>query len=616
MINPKLSENQSNYIPLRDFFKNPGKTSFLISPDGNYVTFLGPYKNRLNIFLRNLHTGNTIKLTSETERDIRTYFWGNNNTILFLMDEKGNENFNLFSLDINGKNLKNLTPFQNVSVKLIYRSGNFSNDIIIGMNKRNIEVFDAYRLNIETGELKMVAVNPGNIIEWYTDHMGKVRIAIVLDGVVSSLLYRDNEEESFKVIQSTGFRERFSPLFFTFDNKFLYASSNIGRDKSAIVKFDIKNGIEKEIIYEHPEVDVFEMNYSLKRKVITEIKYVTWRSFSKFLDKEYESVINKIQSKISHQEMIIADMNSNEDMLIVKTVSDRTLGTYYVFDLNSNKITKLADVSPWFDESKMSEMKPINYTSRDGISINAYLTLPNGKTPSNLPLVVNPHGGPYSRDSWGYNPVVQFLANRGYAVLQINFRGSVGYGREFLEKSFKEWGKNMQNDISDGVIYIINKGIADPKKIAIYGISFGGYAALAGLAFTPELYSAGIDYVGISNLFTFLNSLPPYWKVGLEMFYEMVGDPVKDKELLIKASPIFHVDKIVAPLLVAQGKMDPRVSIHESEQIVNALRNKGLIVEYIVKDNEGHGFQNEENKIEFYETMERFLEKHILNVKK
>ena len=612
MINPGLSENTSFYIPLKDFFKNPEKTNFQISPDGKYVTFLGPFKNRLNIFLQNLITGFIIKLTSETDRDIKTYFWGNDNTILFLMDDKGNENFNLYSLDLNGNNLRNLTPFENVSVNLIDQLRNIKSEVIIGMNKRNVEVFDAYRLNIETGELKLVAENPGNIAEWSTDHCGKVRIAIVLDGVNTSLLYRDNEDESFKVVQSTGFRDRISPLFFTFDNKFIYASSNIGRDKSAIVKFDIKNGVEKEIIYEHHDVDVFEMSFSFKRKVLTEIIFVTWKSFRKILDSELESLFSKIQIKIPDQEISITDMNSNEDMFIVKTSSDRTLGAYYLFDLVTDNLYKLSDVSPWIDESNMSEMNPITYTTRDGVSINGYLTLPKGKEPSNLPLVVNPHGGPYARDSWGYNPVVQFLANRGYAVLQMNFRGSTGYGREFLEKSFKQWGKNIQNDISDGVIYLVNKRIADPQKIAIYGISFGGYAALAGLAFTPELYAAGIDYVGISNIFTFLNSIPPYWKIGLEMFYEMVGDPVKDKELLTEASPLFHVDKIVAPLLVAQGKMDPRVNINESEQIVEALRSKGVDVEYIVKNNEGHGFQNEENKIEFYEAMEKFLDKHIL----
>jgi dipeptidyl aminopeptidase/acylaminoacyl peptidase len=255
-------------------------------------------------------------------------------------------------------------------------------------------------------------------------------------------------------------------------------------------------------------------------------------------------------------------------------------------------------------------MKPLTYQSRDGLTIHGYLTLPRGGG-KNLPLVVNPHGGPWARDAWGYNPEAQFLANRGYAVLQMNFRGSVGYGRAFWEASFKQWGKKMQDDVTDGVNYIIKEGIADPKRICIYGGSYGGYTALAGLAFTPELYACGVDYVGVSNLFTFLKTIPPYWKPLLDMFYEMIGNPETDKALLAEASPVLHADNIRVPLLIAQGAQDPRVNVEESNQMVAALKKHGIDVEYIVKENEGHGFHNEENRFEFYEAMERFLEKHL-----
>ena len=259
----------------------------------------------------------------------------------------------------------------------------------------------------------------------------------------------------------------------------------------------------------------------------------------------------------------------------------------------------------------MADMKPISYKSRDGLTIHGYLTLPKNSPGKNLPVIVNPHGGPWARDRWGFNSQVQFLANRGYAVLQMNFRGSTGYGREFWELGFKQWGKTMQDDITDGVHWLSDEGIADRDRIGIYGGSYGGYATLAGLAFTPELYACGIDYVGPSNLFTLLDSLPPYWELYRKMFYEMVGDPETDKELIEDISPFFHADRIKAPLFVAQGANDPRVNQAESDQIVEALESKGIDVQYMLKENEGHGFRNEENRMDFYEAMIEFLDKHM-----
>jgi dipeptidyl aminopeptidase/acylaminoacyl peptidase len=302
--------------------------------------------------------------------------------------------------------------------------------------------------------------------------------------------------------------------------------------------------------------------------------------------------------------------NRDENVFVVAAWSDRTQGVRYLYDTASKNLTKLAEIAPWLREGDLAEMQPITYQARDGLTIHGYLTLPRGAG-KNLPLIVNPHGGPWARDAWGYNPEIQFLANRGYAVLQMNFRGSTGYGRAFWEASFKQWGKTMQDDVTDGVRYAIAQGIADPKHICIYGASYGGYSALAGLAFTPELYACGVDFVGVSNLFTFLTTIPPYWKPMLDMFYEMVGNPDTDKELLAAASPAMHADNIRAPLLIAQGAQDPRVNINESDQMVAALQKHGIPVEYLVKDNEGHGFANEENRFEFYELMEAFLKKHL-----
>ena len=303
--------------------------------------------------------------------------------------------------------------------------------------------------------------------------------------------------------------------------------------------------------------------------------------------------------------------NKAEDKYLARTYSDRSMGAYYYYDTTTGQLEKIVEVSPWLDEADMSPMKPIQYTSRDGLTIHGYLTLPKGSDSHRLPVVVNPHGGPWVRDSWGYNPEVQLLASHGYAVLQVNYRGSTGYGRAFWQKGFKQWGRAMQDDITDGVRWLVAEGIADPARIAIYGASYGGYATLAGITFTPELYACAIDYVGVSNLFTFMETIPPYWKPYLEMLYEMVGHPQQDEELLRASSPVFHIDKIQAPLFVVQGANDPRVNIDESDQIVRSLRSRGIDVPYLVKYNEGHGFANEENRFEFYKAMLGFLEKHL-----
>lgn len=598
-------------IPLRDFFRNPERSGYQISPDGNWISFLAPFERRMNVHIMPRTGGEPKRVTSETTRDLAGYFWKSDDRIVYLRDIDGDENWHLYSVDRNGENLIDMTPFDQVTVDIVDDLEDHHSDMLISMNKRNKEIFDVYRLNVFTGEMKMVAENPGNITGWNTDHDGKIRVATTTDGVTTTLLYRETEQDAFKPVITTNFKESVSPLFFTFDNKHLYCSSNLGRDKAAIVRFDIATGKELEELFLHPDVDTSNLSYSHKRKVLTAISFVTWKRERVFLDEEMEIMFEKLIMKLPGYEININSYNKNEDMFILRTYSDRSLGSFYLYESLTDTLTKLTDISPWLDENDLAEMKPISFTSRDGFTIHGYLTLPKGKDPKNLPVIVNPHGGPWHRDVWGYNPEVQLFANRGYAVLQMNFRGSTGYGRKFWEASFKQWGKTMQDDVSDGVKWLIDHGIADAKRIAIYGGSYGGYCTLAGMTFTPDLYACGVDYVGVSNLFTFLNTIPPYWKPFLEMMQEMVGHPDRDKELLTAASPVFHVDKIKAPLFVIQGAKDPRVNIDESNQIVEALKKRGIEVPYLVKENEGHGFHNEENKFEVYEEMEKFLEKHL-----
>jgi dipeptidyl aminopeptidase/acylaminoacyl peptidase len=607
---PALQAAPAQQVPLRDFFKNPEQAGHQLSPDGKYLSWVAPYEHRLNVYVRPVAGGAATRLTSETARDIAGYFW-KGDRILYVKDFGGDENFHVVSVDMKGADLKDLTPGEKVRAEIVDILYDDDEHVLISNNRRDPKVFDVFRTNAKTGEEKLVAQNPGNITGWQTDHDGRLRMASTTDGVNTSLLYRENEADAFKTILTTNFKEQVEPLFFTFDNKKVYVVSNRGRDKAAVFVFDPQTAKEGEMIFEHPDVDVGGLTYSRKRKVLTTAPYTTWKAERKFLDKESESSFRDVESKLPGYEIQFVSTNRAEDKFIVATSSDKSRGKRYLYDKETKKLELLADVSPWLPEAELADMKPIKYTSRDGLVINGYLTLPRGVSAKNLPVVVNPHGGPWARDVWRFNPEVQFLANRGYAVFQMNFRGSTGYGRKFWESSFKQWGKKMQDDVTDGVQWLVKEGIADPKRIAIYGGSYGGYTTLAGITFTPDLYAAAVDYVGVSNLFTFMKTIPPYWKPYLEMFAEMVGDMEKDKELLASASPVMHVDKIKTPLFIAQGAKDPRVNKDESDQMVAALKKRGVEVEYMVKDNEGHGFRNEENRFEFYEAMEKFLSRHI-----
>jgi dipeptidyl aminopeptidase/acylaminoacyl peptidase len=602
---------------VEDFFRNPEKANFSLSPDGNFYAYMAPYRDMMNVFVREIGTENISQLTFDTLRSVYGFFWANNDRILYIKDAGGDENMKLFGVNKDGTGLKALADFPKVRAEMIDDLPDIDEYVIIGLNKRDPRLFDPYRLDINTGELTMLAENPGNIVGWMTDHIGELRVAFaVVEGVNSSILYRDNEKEPFREILKTTFKENMSPQFFTFDNKKLYAVSNLGRDKTAAVIFNPETSKEDTILYENQDFDVDQLVYSRARKTLLAARYTSWKRERFFFDSEFKAMLGDLEARLGDIEFGLVSSNKAEDKYLVLAHSDKIRGIYYLYDKAAGTLEKVADAAPWLDPQEMATMDPVEYTSRDGFTIHGYLTLPKGytmETAKKLPVVVNPHGGPWARDQWGFNPEVQFLANRGYAVFQMNFRGSTGYGRKFWEASFKQWGGAMQDDITDGVNWLIEKGIADKDRIAIYGASYGGYATLAGITGTPDLYAAAVDYVGVANMFTFMKTIPPYWEPQLQMFYEMVGDPVKDSIMMREVSPALNADKIKTPLFVAQGANDPRVNINESNQMVEALRNRGVVVEYMVKEDEGHGFYNEKNQFDFYNAMEKFLAEHLKN---
>lgn len=605
-------------IPLEDFFRNSERTAYQLSPDGQCISYMAPYEDRLNVFVRKVTDDDSaaIRLTSETERSVAGYMWADNERLLFMKDTAGDENYQLFGVRRDGSDLRAYTAFPGVRTSLIDDLEEQPSYVMIGMNKRNAEVFDPYRLNIETGELTLLAENPGNIQGWMTDHDGRLRVATaIVDGINTQILYRDTEEEPFRPVLTTNFKETVSFMEFTPDNKEVYAATNLGRDKTVLVRMNPATCEELELLYENERYDISSISYSRKRKRLLSV-YCTGHKepIRFFFDREEEALRSRIKAHFPDERYGIADSDKAERFYLVYVGGDRTRGSYYLYDAETDKAEKIADLAPWIKKEEMNEMIPVTYTTSDGLLIEAYLTLPDGLTleeAHHLPVVVNPHGGPWARDCWGYSSEVQFLSNRGYAVFQMNFRGSTGYGRRFLEASYKQWGLKMQDDISEGVKWLIDEGVADPKRVAIYGGSYGGYAVLAGLTLTPDLYACGIDYVGVSNLFTFMKTIPPYWRPMLEMMYEQVGNPETDAEQLAATSPALHADQIRVPLFIAQGANDPRVNKAESDQMVEALRQRGINVEYMVKENEGHGFHNQENRFDFYRAMERFLEKYL-----
>lgn len=602
-------------IPMQDFFKNPEKSGYRISPDGQYFSFRAPWRNRMNIFVQKVGDTTAVQVTADTVRDISNYFW-KGDRLLYSRDINGDENFIVFSASIDGKDVKALTPEKGVRAGLmddLHNLPGMETKVLLQMNQRNPQVFDPILCDIVSGELKPLYDNSKENFEgWITDHSGTIRFATRTEGTDNVYYHRASEQEPFTEYMRVGFKDSWSPMIFTADNKNLIVSHNLnGRDKNAVVEWDLAAKKESKLLFENADYDVTGADWSRKRKVLTMITWEGQKAEKHILDEKTKALYTFLEGKFPGYEVSVASENDDETKRTVWVGSDRVTGRFYYHEDGSDSLRLLCDRTPWLKEDHLAEMKPISYTSRDGLTIHGYLTLPVGREAKNLPVVVNPHGGPWARDGWGFNPEVQFLANRGYAVLQMDFRGSTGYGRKHWEASFKQWGKTMQNDITDGVEWLVKQGIADPKRVAIYGGSYGGYATLAGITFTPDLYACGVDYVGVSNMFTFMNTVPPYWEPYKKMMYEMVGDPKADSLLMRDASPVFFVDRIKCPLFIAQGANDPRVNKAESDQVVEALKARGITVEYMVKDNEGHGFANEENRFDFYGAMEKFLDQHI-----
>ncbi|MCC8410840.1 S9 family peptidase [Mucilaginibacter sp. UR6-1] len=604
-------EKTPERIPILDFFKTPEKSFFRISPDGQYISYLKSYKGKQNLFVQSLADGKGRMVTEFKDSPVTDYFWTFNNQIIYSIDMVASDSLKMFALDVNTFKTRALFSGYKVKFRLLSRSRIDHNILTVSLNKRDEGIFDVYHLNIRTGALELYITNPGDITDWITDVDGRILLARASDGVNTTILYRPNEQTPFKPVIVSNFRDAIRPIAFTGNGKNFYALSNLFQDKMALVKINAETGKQIEVVYKEDRADIMYVEYFKEKHRMDFAAWEESKPQKHFFNDTVKALYDKISVNFKGNETRIVDRDSAEKKFIVYTYSDRDPGSYYLYDNATAKLTRIGEMNSTIEPAQLSDMKPISYKASDGLVINGYLTLPQGSNGKNLPVVVMPHGGPWARSTWGYNSEVQFLANRGYAVLQMNFRGSAGYGKAFRNAGFKQVGGKIQQDITDGVNWLIEQKIADPKRIAIYGSGFGGFSALYGVSFHPDMYRCAIVQNGLINFFTFIKDAPPFFKPYLKMTYEMVGNPETDAEHLRAISPVFHADKIKVPLMILQGGKDIRSNITELNQFVLELRKKKVPVNYILKNDERSFFRNESNRILMYTEMEKFLEANL-----
>ncbi|MDX1622959.1 MAG: prolyl oligopeptidase family serine peptidase [Gemmatimonadota bacterium] len=608
------------------FFGNPETAGGQISPDGEHVSFLQEKDGVLNVWVKGF--GEPFEaarpVTADTTRPVRAYFWSEDGeTILYAQDKGGDEDFHVYAVDPDGEPepdtgvpaATDLTPYEDVQARIYAVPENDPRHVIVGINDRDASVHDVYRVDIETGERELVRRNEEGVAGWQTDLEGNLRLAIRIDEEGNTEISRV-EPDSLAVVYTCSPEEQCGPIRFHVDGERVYMVTNKGEpDLMRLVLFDPATG-ETELVEEDPEgeVDFGGTLFSEETEQLIATSYEDERTRWYPKDPAFERDLERARAEFGDADLGFRSMTEDGRFMLVSVSSDVAPSSTWTYDRESGEFELLYRTRPDVPAGDMAPMEAVTYTARDGVEIPAFLTLPKGVEAENLAVVIHPHGGPWARDFWGYDGTVQFLANRGYAVLQPNFRGSAGYGERFLNLGNEEWGTgDMQHDITDGVEWLVDRGVADPDRVAIMGGSYGGYATLAGLAFTPELYAAGVDIVGPSSIITLLESIPPYWKPIQAIFDVRVGDPEdpEDRERLEAQSPLHFAENITAPLLVIQGENDPRVKKRESDQIVTTLRDLGRDVEYMVAPDEGHGFANDDNRLAMYVKIEEFLAEHL-----
>jgi dipeptidyl aminopeptidase/acylaminoacyl peptidase len=596
-------------IPLKVLLGHPERAGVQISPDGKRLSYIAPLDGVLNVFVGEAGTGDERPVTNDTDRGIQGYLWAHDNRhLMYVRDKDGSENFRLYDVDLTTGIERDLTPVDEVQCRLIAHRKEFPNDVLIGLNKDNPQLHDVYHLDLTTGTLEKIVENPG-FLGWVVDTELKVRGAVApLPDGGAVILVRDDEASEWRPLleappedaESTG------PLGFTKDGKGFYLQTSVDSNAGRLVKMDIATGAT-EVIADDPVYDISGAMMNPDTRDVEAVVVYRDRLEYQILDDAVRGDIEALQ-RLHAGELLISDRNDNDTTWLVAFDDDCGPLKFYTWDRAAKAATFLFDHRPQLNDYPLVPMEPFTFTTRDGLTIHGYLSFPAGVERSNLPAVLVVHGGPWAREGWGLDPEAQWLANRGYACVQVNFRGSSGYGKEFLNAGNREWGAKMHDDLLDAIDHLVAQDIIDRERVAIYGGSYGGYAALIGATFTPDVFKCAISMVGPSNLNTLMESFPEYWKPMIAMWHKRVGD---DSEFLWSRSPLSRVDDIRIPILIAQGENDPRVKRAESEQIVAAMKERGIDHEYVMYENEGHGLAKSENRLDFYHRADRFLAKHL-----
>lgn len=605
-------KTERGLVPIEDFIFKSEKSHFKLSPNGKMIAYLGVDNHCKNIFITDLENNNLSKqLTYQEDLNVQNFFWVNDEVILFFNVQNVDDSLKLFTARVDDESVQRIMEPAKSRIRLIQPIREYNGALYASMNIRDSTMFDLYKIYLDGRSPQLVYQNPGNITSWIASHDGVVRLALTSDSAQESILYRSLETERFREITTNDFKTTILPLGYK-DSSWnsVIALSNENRDRLAMVEYDVVEGQEVTEIFQDNHVDLNQEGYSHDLNRLLYVSTSAREKKYKFFDSKLNDVYNKIENRFASYAIDFVDMDRSLDNFIVRVYSDVHPGELYHYDFAQDTYTLLTTTYPQLDNVDLLPMQHITFNARDNKEIHGFITYPKVKK-ENYPLVVLVHDGPSWRDRWGFQPEVQFLANRGYAVFQVNYRGTRGYGKEFWSAGFKEWGGRMQSDITDGVTWLIHEGVVDKSRIAIMGAGFGGYAALHAATFNPSFYRCAISSSGYSNLFTYFREIPPHLKPYVQMYYQIIGNPETETEFFKAISPLFHADKVKRPILYFQGGKDRYTSVTDANQFVAKLKQNNVPVRYIFKEDEGRRFKEEENLMHYYQEIEQFLAQYL-----
>lgn len=628
---PVVEANQSP-IPIEDFFRREQLGSPQLSPSGRYLVTVVPVGNRRNIAVLDLEQRKAWPITAEKDRDVSGVVWASEDRLLFFMDNDGNESNGIFAVDRDGQRARTLIAPPEVAARngqaivlnaaIVSLMDSDPRKVLISASRPTPEgiVVDLETLDIYSGKRQVKRRNPGGIVQWVADENGALVGAVRIKGTSSTFLRWDEANEKWMEWSTSSIdRPGWVPAWFSRGLDRWYAASWVNpdgslRDKAGIFRLDPNTQKLGELVFEHPDVDVSSVIGSRKSDQLIGVTINAEKLEQRFLDPAWSKLVAPLAARFPAARVTLTSASRDENRLLFTVWSSTDPGRFFLFDRSKGIFEELGPSRPWLKPETLAPMRPVKIAVRDGLVLPGYVTSPRSSGSSELrpkPMVVMPHGGPRARDSYGFDPMVQLLANRGYTVLQVNFRGSVGYGREFDRAGWREWGGRMQDDITDAVKWAIEQKIADPQKVCIFGASYGGYSAMMGLATTPELFRCGINYVGVTDIPLMLETIPLAWEIAREELTLQVGDRKTELERLKRTSPVNLAGQIMAPVLMAYGSRDPRVVLDHGRRMEAALKAEGVPVELIVKKNEGHGFAKFENQVEWAQRVIDFLAQHL-----